>query len=106
MYTVGEVAAAVCVLDALVEALPVFLLTVGGEYRPLARPVGDVWTSARVSDPDGEVLETLRARRKLPVTGAVSIYDSRDRHVAEMSATFNARVLSATMAAALVGEVG
>ena len=109
MYTVGEVAAAVCVLDSLVEALPVFLLTLKGEFHQVQQASGPVYTSARVraaDDDDEDPVERLRARRKMPVTSEVTIYDERDLVVAEMSATFLARVLSATMAAALVTEAG
>jgi acyl-coenzyme A thioesterase PaaI-like protein len=105
MYTLGEVAAAVCVLDSLVDALPVFLLTLNGEFRKVADPVGSVWTEARPSAGNGPVDE-VRSRRKMNVTGEVSIYDEQDRLVAEMSATFLARVLSNTMATALLAEAG
>jgi acyl-coenzyme A thioesterase PaaI-like protein len=107
MYTLGEVAAAVCVLDSLVEALPVFLLTLSGEFRKVADPVGGVWTAARPSAANGATpVDQVRSRRKMNVTGEVSIYDERDRLVAEMSATFLARVLSNTMATALLAEAG
>jgi acyl-coenzyme A thioesterase PaaI-like protein len=106
MYTLGEVAAAVSVLDNLVEALPVFLLTLGGELRPVQRAHGAIWTSARVEVPAEEAVESLRARRKRQFTAHVSVFDDHDKLVAEMSATFLARVLSATMTRTLAAQTG
>jgi acyl-coenzyme A thioesterase PaaI-like protein len=104
MYTLGEVAAAISVLDNLVEALPVFLLTLSGEFRPIQPAHGALRTSAHVKEDPGEAVASLRERRKRPFTGYVSIFDDEDRLVAEMSATFLARVLTATMASALVAQ--
>lgn len=98
MYTLGEVAAAVCALDALVDVLPLLMLTRAGEFRPVAPAHGTVWTSAEfVGEPEG-LLESLQAKRKRSVTSKVSIFDEDDRLVAEMSATFLMRKFSSTMA--------
>ena len=106
MYTLGEVAAAVSVLDNLVEALPVFLLTLGGEFNPVQPAHGAVWTRAHVKEEPDEAVASLREKRKRQFTGHVSIFDEHDKLVAEMNATFLARVLSATMTATLAAQTG
>lgn len=105
MYTLGEVAAAICVLDALLDAQPLFLLTLAGEFRPVAPARGTVWTSAEVDGKPEELLETLGGKRKVPATGKVSVFDEDDRLVSEMSATFLARKLSSTLASALLTDL-
>jgi acyl-coenzyme A thioesterase PaaI-like protein len=102
VYTLGEVAAAVCVLDALGPAMPVFLLTVAGEFRPVAPARGTVWTSAEVAGEPADWLESLRTKRKVQVAGKVSIFDEDGRVAAEMSATYLARKLSGALASALL----
>jgi acyl-coenzyme A thioesterase PaaI-like protein len=102
MYTLGEVAAAVCSLDAIVDAMPVFLLTLGGEFRPVAPARGTVWTSAELVGEPEDLLELLGTRRKAEVTSKVSVFDEDGRLVADMSATFLARKLTGALANALL----
>jgi hypothetical protein len=106
MYTVGEVAAAVSVLDTLVDALPVFLLTLGGSFRHIAPAEGAVRTVAVVEGAPENAVEELRARRKLPLASRVSLYDEADRLTAEMRIDFHARPLTKTLEAAFLTESG
>lgn len=106
MYTVGEVAAAVAVLDALKDALPVFLLTLGGSFRHIAPATGAVRTVAVVEGAPENVVEELQARRKLPLAARISLYDETDQLTAEMKVDFHARPLTKTLEAAFLTESG
>jgi acyl-coenzyme A thioesterase PaaI-like protein len=90
VYTLGEVAAAISLLDDL-RGQPVLMVTDTVTFTSIASTDGEVRTRAR---PRAAIVPGAPRPRKLRLTAEVALLDAADRSVAEMSVTFNVRSVS------------
>jgi acyl-coenzyme A thioesterase PaaI-like protein len=90
VYTLGEVAAAIALLDDL-GGQPVLMVTDTVTFTSIANTDREVRTRARARAP---IDPGAPRPRKFRLTAEVALLDAADRSVAEMSVTFNVRSVS------------